>query len=279
LTRSSVGAILREMSNSTVCFLDSGIGGLPYLEAARVYLDGHHLVYLADREFYPFGTKAPEALRSHLVGRVDRLIHLFDPSCVVLACNTATVVALEELRLRFPVPFVGVVPAIKPAAERANGRGIVVLATSRTVQERYVADLVDRFAANQEVVGVESGPTVDFVEKRWRQATDQERLDAAAEALASVDLDRTDAVVLGCTHFVFLRPYMERLVAGKIRIVDSVDGVARQIGKVCEKTPPGGNPGAGPKPPDLLIVTGNDASQAGYRDLAGRFSLRLQTGL
>jgi glutamate racemase len=267
------------MSNATVCFLDSGIGGLPYLEAARVYLKGHRLVYLADREFYPFGTKDPHDLRNHLVERVGRLIGLFDPSCVVLACNTATVVALEELRRRFSVPFVGVVPAIKPAAEHTDGRGIVVLATSRTVRERYVADLVERFAANREVVGVERGPTVDFVEKRWGEAPDEERLEAAAEALSSVDLDRTDAVVLGCTHFVFLRPYMERLVEGRLRIVDSVEGVSRQIGRVCDKPAPALGHGSEGEQPDLLIVTGDDALHRGYGDLAERFSLRLQTGL
>lgn len=267
------------MSNSTVCFLDSGIGGLPYLEAARGYLQGRRLVYLADREFYPFGNKEPQALQGHLVRRIGRLIRLFDPSCVVLACNTATVVALEELRRRFPIPFVGVVPAIKPAAEDTDGRGIVVLATSRTVRERYVADLVERFAANRDVVGVERGPTVDFVEERWGEATEEERLEAAAEALASVDLDRTDAVVLGCTHFVFLRPYMERLVAGKVRIVDSVDGVARQIGRVCESMASTVDPAVDGTPPDLLIVTGDEAFHAGYGELAERFSLRLQTGL
>lgn len=267
------------MSNSTVCFLDSGIGGLPYLDAARVYLEGRRLVYLADRGFYPFGTKDPEDLRSHLVERVHRLIDLFDPSCVVLACNTATVVALEELRRRFPVPFVGVVPAIKPAAEDTNGKSIVVLATSRTVQEQYVADLVERFAANREVIGVERGPTVDFVEEKWGISTDEERLEAAAEALASVDVGRTDAVVLGCTHFVFLRPYMERLVEGKVRIVDSVEGVARQIGRVCENAPRRVDLGADAEAADLLIVTGDDALHGGYRDVAERFSLRLQTGL
>jgi glutamate racemase len=264
------------MRNPTVCFLDSGVGGLPYLEAARGYLKGYSLVYLADREFYPFGTKEPEELRKHLETRVEELIRRFDPSCIVLACNTATVVALEALRRRFSVPFVGVVPAIKPAAEHAGGRDIVVLATSRTVKEQYVADLVERFAADRKVVGVESGETVDFVERRWGAASEKERLAAAEEALASIDLDRTDAVVLGCTHFVFLRPYMERLLDGKVRIVDSVEGVARQIGRVCSETAPAGAPQAAPRGGDVLIVTGAEVPDSLYRDAAERFSLSLR---
>ncbi len=267
------------MTRATVCFLDSGVGGLPYLEAARSYLKGYSLVYLADREFYPFGTKDPEELRIHLEARVEALIRRFDPSCIVLACNTATVVALEALRRRFRVPFVGVVPAIKAAAEHTDGRNIVVLATSRTVKEQYVADLVARFAADRNVIGVESGATVDFVERRLAEASEDERLTAAGEALVSIDLDQTDAVVLGCTHFVFLRPYMERLVDGKVRIIDSVDGVARQIGRVSRDAAPGAAPPKVPGDADLLIVTGEEAPGALYRDAAEQFSLTLRRRL
>lgn len=263
------------MDRPAVCFLDSGVGGLPYLRAARGYLPGFRLVYIADREYYPFGTREPEELRKHLIARVEEVIERYSPVCVVLACNTATVVALSDLRERFPIPFVGVVPAIKPAAEHTNGKRIAVLATSRTVREQYVADLVGRFAPDREVVAVERGPTVDFVEERWAQSSSQERTSAAGEALASLDLESTGAVVLGCTHFVFLRPYMETLLPREVQVIDSVDGVARQIGRVCGKNVRSG----AREVPDLLIVTGIGPFPRGYADLSREFGLHLQQGL
>lgn len=263
------------MDSHSVCFLDSGVGGLPYLGAAREYLPGFRLIYVADREYYPFGTKDPGELRRHLVRRVREVIGRFAPTCIVLACNTATVVALSHLREQFAIPFVGVVPAIKPAAEHTNGRRIAVLATSRTVREQYVADLVGRFASDREVVAVERGPTVDFVEERWVRSSPEERTAAAKEALSSLDAETTKAVVLGCTHFVFLRPYMEALLPGDVKVVDSVEGVARQIGRVCGN----GIEGSSSEAPDLLVVTGSGPTPEGYAELSREFGLQLQQGL
>ena len=141
-----------------IAFLDSGVGGLPYLEMAREHLPKENFIYLADRKNFPYGTKSAEEVFAAVAVLTDRILAAEKPKVFVLACNTMSVVALTRLRKLYPrLPFVGVVPAVKPAAERTKVKRIGVLATNRTLQDAYLDDLIRRFASSCEVVRV-AGP-------------------------------------------------------------------------------------------------------------------------
>jgi len=220
-------------NNSPLIFLDSGIGGLPYLNWLRDRLPGEDLIYLADSAGFPYGEKNPQELTDLLMERFDRMNRLFSPKAAVLACNTASVVSLEALRRRFPFPFVGTVPAIKPAAGNGRPHRIGLLATNRTVEEAYTQRLIADFASHCDVVKRGAAELVDFVENRYYQSTPSQ-VDAFLKPLVEDFSSRNiDALVLGCTHFVYLKEALERGLP-HVSIVDSVDGVGRQVLRVLE---------------------------------------------
>ncbi|MDR3200332.1 MAG: aspartate/glutamate racemase family protein, partial [Spirochaetales bacterium] len=130
-------------ADAPVAFLDSGVGGLPYLQWVRKHLPGENYIYLADRKYFPYGPKTPDRVFSAVAEGVEKFIKTFDPKLFVLACNTASVSALERLRQAFPAKtFVGTVPAVKPAAEYSKNKRIGVLATNATVHAHYLDSLI-----------------------------------------------------------------------------------------------------------------------------------------
>jgi glutamate racemase len=220
-------------NNSPLIFLDSGIGGLPYLNWLRERRPEEDLIYLADSAGFPYGEKNPDELTALLIDRFDRMNRLFAPKAAVLACNTASVVSLEALRRRFSFPFVGTVPAIKPAAGNGTRHRIGLLATNRTVEEAYTQRLITDFASHCDVVKRGAGELVDFVENRYYESTPAE-IDRFLHPLVEDFSSRQiDALVLGCTHFVYLKEALERGLPG-VSVVDSVDGVGRQILRVLD---------------------------------------------
>ncbi|NBB90787.1 MAG: glutamate racemase [Spirochaetes bacterium] len=221
------------MNRAPIVFVDSGVGGLPYLEAARALVPDAPFVYIADTGHFPYGSRGEDDIRAIVLQLVDRAISRFDPSLVVLACNTASVVALAALRERYEVPFVGVVPAVKPAAREAGARGMVILSTSRTADGEYLAGLVDDYAAGTPVSIVPAGGLVDFVERRFASDTADEARAAVREAISGGDLRDVDAVVLGCTHFTHLAAEIQREFGPWVRVIDSRAGVARRVAELA----------------------------------------------
>lgn len=217
------------MDNAPIVFLDSGVGGLPYLEATRALLPETPFIYVADTAHFPYGSRSEDDIRAILVRLVERVIGRFDPALVVLACNTGSVVALSALRERFDVPFVGVVPAVKPAAREAGAGGIVILSTARTADAEYLAGLVDDFAAGTSVSIVPAGGLVDFVEHRIAPDNVEEARAAVRTAVSGIDAASTDAVVLGCTHFTHLAAEIQHELGASVRVIDSRAGVARRV--------------------------------------------------
>ncbi len=224
---------MREATGSPVAFIDSGIGGLPYLAAVRRLLPGIRLVYAADRERFPYGDKRPADIVEAVVSLAGRLVEREHPRLIVVACNTASVVALESLRRRFPLPFVGTVPAVKPAAAWTRSRRIGVLATQRTVEGDYLRGLVARFAGGCEVVGLPANDLVAFVENELHRASATERAAHAAAEAARVRDAGVDTVVLGCTHFLHLEAELREAFGPDVTLVDSRDGVARQTARLA----------------------------------------------
>ncbi len=214
-----------------ILFLDSGIGGLSVLAPTRALLPHAPLVYVADSAGYPYGTKTEAEVAARVPALLGRLAERHDPRLIVIACNTASTIALAAVRAALNIPVVGTVPAIKPAAEASVTRVIGVLGTRATVRQPYVDDLAGRFAADCIVLGHGSAELVDLAEAKLRG--DAGDLDAYRAALAPLfgqpGGDRIDVVVNACTHFPLVTAELAAAAPHPVRFVDGGPGIARHV--------------------------------------------------
>jgi glutamate racemase len=217
------------MVSKPLLFYDSGAGGLPYLAAARARLPAERTVYLADRENFPLGEKPAELVRRLVLETITLAVERFDPRLVVIACNTASVVALQLLREHFSIPFVGVVPAVKPAALTLAGGKLAVVSTRQTASGSYLDGLIQEFADDREVIKVPVANLVDFAEYRYLASDAGERIASVRRALAPLLQKEVQAVVLGCTHFVLLEREFRAVLTDRVALIDSREGVIRRI--------------------------------------------------
>jgi glutamate racemase len=220
--------------DSPIGVVDSGIGGVPYLLKMREQLPNERFVYYADQANFPYGTRAQTEVVRLVDEVVARMVRRYAPKFVVVACNTASVVALESLRKRFDLPFVGVVPAIKPAAAIDRGP-IGVLATDRALQDVYVDALIADFAPDHHVVRVAAGETIDLVENRLMTATQEEIEATLQEPMRHLRESEARTVVLGCTHFLHVRHTIAAMLGHGCELVDSLSGVTRQAIRICNQ--------------------------------------------
>ncbi|GHV78851.1 hypothetical protein AGMMS49944_06420 [Spirochaetia bacterium] len=228
------------------------------------------MVYLADREFFPYGVRERPALIQRLTGLLTRLRQHYDPKLGVLACNTASVSALESLRDSFPdLPLVGTVPAVKPAVEASKTRRIGVLGTARTIADPYIAELTARYGPDCALTAIAAPDLVDFVEHRYAASTAEERLEAVLPYITEFRRAGADAIVLGCTHFLFLLDSF-RTAAGDMSIHDSVEGVCRRVEALLDQ----GEQWAGPADrgrENILLVTGSLPLEPSWQERAAAF--------
>lgn len=219
------------MSDRPVLVFDSGIGGLTVLREARVLMPDRSYVYVADDAGFPYGDWEEEALKARIVSLFGRLLADRDPELVIVACNTASTLVLEDLRKAFPsVPFVGTVPAIKPAAERTRSGLVSVLATPGTVKRAYTRELIDSFARQCHVRLVGSSNLARMAEAHIRGGFIDDDAVLADIAPCFVDIDgrRTDIVVLACTHYPFLVNVFRRLAPWPVDWLDPAEAIARR---------------------------------------------------
>jgi glutamate racemase len=268
-----------------VLFLDSGIGGLPYLDLARRSLPGESFAYLADTANFPYGEKSPAQVRRAVLGAARAGIEALRPRAVVVACNTASVVALQSLREAFaPLAFVGTVPAVKPAAQLTRSGRVGVLATRQTVRARYLKDLIRSFAAGCRIALFPAPGVVDFVERRYFDAGAKEREAIADRAARVMKRRRVDVVVLACTHFLHLEDELREALGEGITLVDSRAGVVQQLGRVLAAASPAGDvaatggvaaapSGEAPAARARLYVTRLDGAEARYRLFGSRYGM------
>lgn len=239
----------------SIAFIDSGIGGIPYVLKAREYLRDERFVYVADTASFPYGERSPDFVVRSVCSITEKLIETFDPRVIVIACNTASVFALPILREQFRVPFVGTVPAIKPAAEVTRSGRIGVLATSRTVGAAYLDQLVDEHATECVIERIAGSQLVDFVESGGWKARAADAEDALRSTVEILKTHNIDTLVLGCTHFIFLKQHLESMLGTGISVVDSRDGVARRVLSLAARADDPGQ-GATAEKSDLLYTTG-----------------------
>src|SRR5881392_3116938 len=187
-------------ADAPLLFFDSGVGGLSVLEPTLKLLPNAPIVYAADSAGFPYGKRSEAEIASRVPALLGRLVERFQPRLAVIACNTASTIALEHVRAALDLPVVGTVPAIKPAAEVSKSRVIGVLGTEATVRQRYVDDLATRFAADCTIIRHGSPALVDLAEaKLGGEEVGTEQVRAAAQPMFdAADGDRIDTVVLAC---------------------------------------------------------------------------------
>lgn len=214
-------------ANAPIGVFDSGVGGLSVLREIRARLPREGLLYLADSGNVPYGEKSPDFIRERC-GSIASFLLDQGAKALVLACNTATAVAIADLRERYPqVPLIGMEPAVKPAA-RATRSGVVgVLATTGTLKSAKFAALLDRFASDVRVVTQPCPGLVECVEAGdLTSAATRELLAGYVEALLG---QGCDTVILGCTHYPFLKPLLAEMLPADITLIDTGAAVARHL--------------------------------------------------
>ncbi len=224
-----------------ILLFDSGVGGLSVLAPIRAALPHAGIVYVADNGGFPYGTKAEAEIAARVPALLGRLVERYRPALVVIACNTASTIALGPVRAALDVPVVGTVPAIKPAAALSRARAIGVLGTTATVRQPYVDTLTATFAADCVVLRHGSARLVEFAEAKLRGRTTP-LADYATELaglLGQPGGSAVDTVVLACTHFPLIAAELaaaaaalalaKKGAAGPLRFVDGGAGIARRV--------------------------------------------------
>jgi glutamate racemase len=216
--------------SAPLLFFDSGVGGLSVLEPTRALLPNAPIVYAADSAGFPYGRRSEAEIASRVPALLGRLVERFRPRLAVIACNTASTVALEHVRSALDLPVVGTVPAIKPAAEMSKTRVIGVLGTEATVRQPYVDDLAAKFAADCTLVRHGSPELVELAEAKLAgEDVTVEQVRAAVQPMFdAAGGERIDTVVLACTHFPLLDPEL-RAAFAQVRYIHGGDGIARRI--------------------------------------------------
>ena len=222
------------MANSApIGVFDSGVGGLSVLREIHAQLPNEALLYVADSGHVPYGEKSAEFIRERSQ-KIAEFLLAQGAKALVLACNTATVAAVADLRERYPqLPIVGMEPAVKPAASATRSGVVGVLATTGTLKSARFAALLDRFASDVRVVTQPCPGLVECVE-----AGDLDSLAVRQLLQGYVDpllAAGCDTLILGCTHYPFLRPLLRELVPADVALIDTGAAVARQLQRLLDQ--------------------------------------------
>ena len=225
-------------ADAPLLFFDSGVGGLSVLEPTRALLPNAPIVYVADNAGYPYGKRSEAEIASRVPALLGRLVERFHPRLAVIACNTASTIALDHVRSALDLPVVGTVPAIKPAAELSKTRVIGVLGTEATVRQPYVDNLAAEFASDCTIIRHGSPELVDLAEAKLAgEHVSLEAVRAAAQPMFDQpDGNRIDVGVLACTHFPLLRHELSQAFPG-VEWVDGGPGIARRIAYLTREQP------------------------------------------
>jgi glutamate racemase len=223
--------MLENPSRRTILVFDSGVGGLSVLEEVRKTRPFSRYVYVADNAAFPYGRLSEAALVARVIDVLGRSIETFSPDLVIVACNTASTLVLPYLRDLFDVPFVGTVPAIKPAALASRTKCISVLATPGTVARDYTHDLIRNYANNCHVTLVGSQMLAGLAESELagQLPPDEDIWRELAPCFVEERGLRTDTIVLGCTHYPMLRHRFDQLAPWTVAWIDSGPAIARRV--------------------------------------------------
>jgi len=220
--------------SSPIGIFDSGVGGLSVLRAIRAQMAEESVIYFGDQGHIPYGPRPMEQIRDFSEAITNFLLQ-HHAKIIVVACNTASAAALKYLREKFPdVQFVGMEPAVKPAAEQTSTGKVGVLATPATFQGALYASVVERFANGVELFQNTCNGLVQEIERGNLDGDETRRI--LEHALSPMLEKNIDTVVLGCTHYPFVIPLIERIVgdAKRVRVIDPAPAVAKQVKRLLE---------------------------------------------
>lgn len=217
--------------NNKIGLFDSGVGGLSVFREVKKLLPDREYIFLADQAHVPYGKKTQTELQN-LSARITKFLLEKEIGILVVACNTATCYALDYLRQMFKIPIIGVVPALKPAAKITKNNKIAVMSTPATAKSAYLKDLAMKFAQNKEVMLLGCKGLEDAVETLDRK-TIKTLLDKYTKEVCDFG---ADTVVLGCTHYPFLKTQIKMRVGSKIRILDSGRAIAKRTKEILKGT-------------------------------------------
>ncbi len=215
----------------TVLIFDSGVGGLSICQSILSRCSGVRIIYVADNASFPYGTKSEDYLRRRITFVLSGQCEQYQPDMLVIACNTASTLVLSDLRAVLSIPVVGVVPAIKPAAETTQTGVIGLLATAATVQRHYTDQLVADFATHCDVIRVGSSRLVEMAESylRGESVSETELAEILADFFCNTMPRRVDKIVLGCTHFPLLKAQLEQCAPHPVEWIDSGNAIAKRV--------------------------------------------------
>ncbi|KEQ11915.1 glutamate racemase [Endozoicomonas montiporae] len=236
-----------------IVIFDSGVGGLSIYQEVKRKLPDIEVIYCADNEAFPYGSKPETEVIDRTLYCLNELARQFQPSLAIIACNTASTISLPKARQALQIPVVGVVPAIKPAGEWSKKRRIGLLATPGTIAREYTQQLVRDFAKDCEVIMVGSSELVDMAERHLRdEPVGHEEFKAVIEPFF-VNGQQPDCIVLGCTHFPLLEEQLQAASPVPIHWINSGEAIARRVEYLLERAPESGTANS-----DQFIYTGND---------------------
>jgi glutamate racemase len=249
---------------------DSGVGGLSVLAPIRRLLPAAPIVYVADSGFYPYGTRSAAEIEARVPALLGRLAERFDPELIVIACNTASTIALGAVRTALDLPIVGTVPAIKPAAALSRTRAIGVLGTEATVRQPYVDRLSAEFASDCTIVRHGSSELVDLAEAKLRG--EPMDVDAFRNVLSGMFAlpggESIDTIVLACTHFPLVEEELAAAAPRPLAFVDGKEGIARRTAWLLREREWPQEP-----PEGLALFTGRMTELDPYRAGFARYGL------
>lgn len=217
---------------SPIGIFDSGVGGLSVLRAIREQMPEESVVYFGDQGHIPYGPRPMAQIRSFSEA-ITRFLLEQNSKVIVVACNTASAAALKYLREKFPdVSFVGMEPAVKPAAENTQTGKVGVLATPATFEGALYASVVERFANGVELFQNTCSGLVQQIEQGNLDGPETRAI--LEDALLPMLEKNIDTVVLGCTHYPFVIPLIQQIVGENVRVIDPAPSVAKQVRRVLE---------------------------------------------
>lgn len=220
------------MNNRPIGIFDSGIGGLTVLEEIIKILPNENYIYYADTDNVPYGTKPKEEVKKYINQAAEFLISK-DVKALVIACNTATSIAIEDLRKKYTIPIIGIEPAVKPAVENRGEKRVLIMATPTTIKEEKLNKLVQNLNANNYVDLIAMPRLVEFAEKGDFKS--KEVKEYIKQELKQYDLNEYSELVLGCTHFPLFKQILSEIFPKQTQFIDGSKGVAKRLKNVLEE--------------------------------------------
>jgi len=258
-------------------FFDSGTGGIPYMLYLKQKSPQSACIYAADTRNFPYGEKSGGEIARCASDTVRLILRRFTPRTFIIACNTVSVTALGQLRAAFPaIPFVGTVPAINQAAAVTKNKRIGLLATQRTVDEPYTADLASRFAPDCTLIKRADPALIEFIEHDFFTASPSDKKAAVKPAVDFFAEQEADTIILGCTHFLHMADTIAEAAGTNVRIVDSKEGVVNQALRMCTQRAGAGDSGCkSPRSDDctFFISGSGGADEKSYKVLAEKLKI------